>query len=953
MANVNSISSNSYSSGTSLYGNRNVLTGLASGMDTETMIQNSVTGYQTKISSLQQEQTKLEWKQDAYRDLIDQMYSISQKYTSYTSKTNLASNAFFTNATTTTTNGENADKISATGNPKSDIQINAVTQLATSARYAVDASALKLNTTADATGKAISWGSSKDIGQLNGTMTLKYGTQTIDITFDEKDNDIKTAEDLKAAIEKKLADINVKTTKDTVKASALFNVKVDGNKFTIETNHSNKADDGSAVYINSVSGNVGKLLGATRPASTDIEDKVKNNSFTVPNFGELVKNQSAAEYIAGKSVEVTLDGVTKTIKIGDLTDVTVDTSEFDTQIEELQNKADRSVDENMQLSGLLGKKQEKINSAMNEALQKDLQASINKAFGAGKITVGTDETTGGLHFGVAEGSLVKVASSAAGEMLGIGKSGVSNYFNTGNTLSNLLSTSELNKFRMAASGESGTFRSVATDDGVQYYDAEDNLVKEGEDGNWYRTDEKGEFLYDMQINGVSVGKFTKDTALESVMTAINSNAEAGVKVSYSNLTSQFVFTSTETGEGSKVSMDSGLAKRLFEARASTLSDIFGEGQHNIKLNTGGVSITLANMSGDTDIGQLLNSIKNHPDDMKISVTNEDGSERSFTAGQLKAYANGTSGVSVEDSLGYTKGQDAVVNATVNGKTLDLKRSSNTIDMDGMKVTLKDTFSAIDETTGKVKSGDAVTFTTSSDADTIVDTVKAFVDDVNKLMKSVYDAYATQPLKKSSSKNEGYLPLTDEDKADMSESAIQAYEDKAKTGLLFGDTDLSQLYSKLLNSVQSFGSDRIAMEAIGLKTTYSGGVTQIDLNENTLRSALETDPDKVRTVFTKTKEGGSASDGLMANLKSTLTAYGSTSIGTPGLLVSKAGTKLSSVSLLNNNLQKQIDNLNTQIESWQTKLSNKIDYYTKQFTQLEKLMSQMNNQSSMLADLMGY
>ena len=277
-------------------------------------------------------------------------------------------------------------------------------------------------------------------------------------------------------------------------------------------------------------------------------------------------------------------------------------------------------------------------------------------------------------------------------------------------------------------------------------------------------------------------------------------------------------------------------------------------------------------------------------------------------------------------------------------------------MDGLTVTLKDTFSAYDEN-NKVNKGDVITFTTSSDADKVVDTIKSFVEDVNKLMTSVHDAFTTQPITKTSSSSKSgttyYEPLTEDDKNDMSESAVAKYEEKAKTGLLFGDSDLRALYDKLLNTVQSYGADRVDMEAIGLSTTYSGGVTTFSLNEEKLRAALDSDPDKVRNVFTKTKDGGSATDGLMSSLRSTLNAYASTSLGSPGILVSKAGTRLSAVSLLNNNLYKQISNIDSQIESWQTKLSNKIDYYTKQFTALEKLMSTMNNQSSMLADLMGY
>ena len=231
--------------------------------------------------------------------------------------------------------------------------------------------------------------------------------------------------------------------------------------------------------------------------------------------------------------------------------------------------------------------------------------------------------------------------------------------------------------------------------------------------------------------------------------------------------------------------------------------------------------------------------------------------------------------------------------------------------------------------------------------------ESFVNDLNSIISEIHDAYATQPLEKSTSTHTKYEPLTENDKEGMSESTIAAYEEKAKLGLLFGDTDLSALYSSLRSIITSSGLDKEAMKNIGLTTPYSSGVTTLSLDEDKLRSALDSDPDAVRNVFAKTKEGGSATNGLMASLKATLDAYSSTSIATPGILVRKAGTRLSSLSLLDNTVQKQIDNVSDQITSWQSKLSTKIDYYTKQFTALEQMMSNMNNQSSMLSQMMGY
>ena len=235
----------------------------------------------------------------------------------------------------------------------------------------------------------------------------------------------------------------------------------------------------------------------------------------------------------------------------------------------------------------------------------------------------------------------------------------------------------------------------------------------------------------------------------------------------------------------------------------------------------------------------------------------------------------------------------------------------------------------------------------------MDAVRSFVEDVNKLMNDVHTAYTTQPLKKSSgsTKRDGYEPLTEKDKEDMSESAVKAYEEKAKTGLLFGDTDLSSFYSKFLTAIQPSGSERIDLESIGITTAYSSGVTTLTLDETKLRNALSADPDKVRNVFTKTTDSGST-NGLMARVKNTLNAYASTSIGSQGILVRKAGTKRSALSLLNNSLQSQYNNIGEQIEKWQSKLSDKVDFYTKQFASLEKMMNSYNNQSSMLSQLSG-
>ena len=88
MASLSGVSSSNTLS--SLMNSANMISGLASGLDTESMIESLVQSYQTKINTLNQQVTKTEWKQDAYRSIISNLVGFNSKYTSYTSSTNLS-----------------------------------------------------------------------------------------------------------------------------------------------------------------------------------------------------------------------------------------------------------------------------------------------------------------------------------------------------------------------------------------------------------------------------------------------------------------------------------------------------------------------------------------------------------------------------------------------------------------------------------------------------------------------------------------------------------------------------------------------------------------------------------------------------------------------------------------------------------------------------------------------
>ena len=863
MASISSLMSSGSSS--SIYGSRNsnIISGLASGMDTEAMIEGMVQGYQQKITQLGQDRTMLQWQQSAYQSISDKLVEFSRKYMSYNSPaTNLFSASFFNNAILTSANGTYADLVSATGKSSSTIVLNAVAQLAEAARYTHDASGLD---TSLGKGEPVKLGEKQPLSTMSGSLTLEYGNKKVTLDFGElelfnkADGTLDTAK-FQTALQDKLKEQKITTSSgDQVSADTLIDVKVDSNG-TVTL--SDKKGAGNNVHFSGATGDLKNLVTSAGAEGT--------SSFTLSPTETVVKEgTSKAEHLFGKSFTVTLNGQTKTFTLGD-------------------PKTD-AVPQN------------------NEDIKKLLEKELDNAFGKDKINVTLVPDADGkesFSFSVSNGDTFRI-TSPVGEVLGLGENGVTSYVDTGKTLGDLLGrTSDGAGLNGLTGGELaraiGDVTEIKDKDGkvTSRVDSEGNTVDE----QGYRLDKDGKRFqeYELTVNGVSIGKYNKDTALETVLNDINSNTEAGVSVSFSKTTNQFVFTAKETGEGGRIDIGAGLGETLF-------------GQIDYKDD------------GSTILGDTQKS-------------------------------------------SYTAGKDAIFHATINGKNMALSRSSNTFDLDGMSITLNGTFnkgSATDtpilssqlkgldpdkDTTIFDLNGDDVTFSSKTDTDKIIDVVKTMVEDYNAIVSEVKKAYSDMPLEKSDGSR--YKPLTDEDKADMTESEIKAYEEKAKTGILFMDRDLSSLYSALRSAVAPGGSDGSFLRSIGIKTSYEDGLTTLSLDENALREALEQNPDQVKDAFTKSKENGAASDGLMASIQKVTDRYAATTGATKGILIEKAGSKYSPSAARNNTLLEQMKDIDKQVDKWQAKMSDKVDYYTNKFTQLEMLIAQMNSQSSSLAGMMG-
>ena len=838
--------SNVSSSSSSIYGSRssNIISGLASGLDTESMIEGMVSGIKSKIDTQKQNQQILLWQQEAFRSISDQLVQLSSKYTSYTSSTNLMSTSFFQPSIITSL-GKYADMISASGSTNSDIQIDKVTQLAKTETI----SFAGLNGTPNGNSDIISGDIDKAV-DLSGTtqvsnftgqqLSFEYGNKEFTITFDS-DREYNSLEDVADEINKQLGSASISLSDGSnITMNSKVEAKVEDGKLKLSMKEGEK--ESNTLEIKSYSSTT-----ALEALGLKGGEKLTGSSpeLTIDSV-EYTSERKVSSVLAGATMNVTYNGTTATIKMPEK-----DTAEYDAIF-----KSDDPA----------------------SAMESYLQTQFDQAFGYNRIKVKNIASDGKFtpQFEVVsnatDGNMnTNTLTINSGTLNVIGKGGIfgidrgaSNRVNTSKTLGDLYGLEE---------------------NAVGFDDNELKAVQK-EDGSGDKLDENGNKLYALEINGVKIGEYTLDTSLETIMNDINDNEQAGVKVSYSTTSNQFVFTSKHGGAGGRVEIN--------------------------------------NDNNDNLAAKLFGTV----------TYNEDGSV------QVDSGASST----------VIRGQDAKMEAYINGVKTTLSSGTNTFDIDGFKVTANGTFEAANE-------GERVSFDKKVDADKIVDAVKSFVEDYNKVLAEINEQYSTQP-----DHDNDYKPLTDDQKADMTEKQIEEYEAKAKEGLLFGDRDLGGLS----NGLRFVFSD-LDMDAIGISvsTSYSDK-GKITLDETKLRSALASDPDAVANAFAgpleqkqvTNKDGSTSwvddtsSGGAMSRLKVQLDKYAATTGATKGILIEKAGSQYSPMALLDNTLQDKIDSYDDIIDSLTEKLNDKIDYYTSKFSKLEALIAQMNSQSSYLSSMGG-
>ena len=357
-----------------------------------------------------------------------------------------------------------------------------------------------------------------------------------------------------------------------------------------------------------------------------------------------------------------------------------------------------------------------------------------------------------------------------------------------------------------------------------------------------------------------------------------------------------------------------------------------------------------NITADTTVDGLLTAINNNKD-AGVTATYL-GSENKFVLssnekGKGREISLGADPKDTTDAANLifggvsTDGTDGEMSILYNGVQTTITSSSNTFSIDGLDIRATNTFN-----TGSATAEGGVSFTASADTEKVTETVKKFIEAYNAMIDEVRTQATTKP-------DSNYKPLTDDQKNEMNETSIKNWEDKAKEGILYNSSalkDLDNATQGIFSSMMINGVSYDDLEKIGISFSddYTAG-GKIVFDEEKFKTAMDSDPEKVSDLFTGTH-------GIVNTIDSTLstyaTRYASKNGNSYGVLIEEAGSEKLSLTLTNNSIYKELKDMQETITNLQSQLSTEQDRYISQFTQMERLINQMNSQSSYLSQLGG-
>lgn len=466
------------------------------------------------------------------------------------------------------------------------------------------------------------------------------------------------------------------------------------------------------------------------------------------------------------------------------------------------------------------------------------------------------------------------------------------------------------------------------------------------------------------INGKS---FTIDPTKQTIYDVVNSinNAGANVKANYDTTLNRFFLYSTNTGSNAGISFagsnDKALnfisnnlnlpAAEVRDTSASISSGPIGAGGNaNQTIQTlFGIStaftlkVNTYNSTTGLAAGTQKSITVNPTDNLSTVLTNiqtATGGSVTYDAVNDKVSLQAAAGTYFDFS-GSDQTAKNFLSSKLKLNVAPMTGQDAQFTLDGTSLTESSNNFTISGVTYNLLSSGSTTVSISADVDKIVSNVQSFVDSYNTMLSSL-TTEVSQPVYSD------YLPLTDDQKSQMKDSDIAAWNAKAKSGLLHNDSILQNV----INAMRSNVSDPISGLTGKYNSAASIGITtgdytengKLHLDTNKLKVALQADPSIVNKIFgTAGSSSNSSSQGIAVRLNNSLK-------NTVSQIKTIAGITADTTTDTSSNLAIQINDYKTRLTDMSSKLQDLQTRYYNEFDAMESALQQLNSQSSFISSL---
>ena len=329
----------------------------------------------------------------------------------------------------------------------------------------------------------------------------------------------------------------------------------------------------------------------------------------------------------------------------------------------------------------------------------------------------------------------------------------------------------------------------------------------------------------------------------------------------------------------------------------------------------------------SDAFSIVNTKSGSDNKVSLSVDTGAGSAADTTALLNNLKLGQVSGGSISAPLSFT--------AAGTTSTLSVAGTNASVKVDGRTYTdLQENKLQVNGVTYTFKketpAGTTAQVTIAQDQEKLVENVKKFVEDYNKLLDDLHGRY-------NNNKYPDYEVLTKDQEASMSHEQVEKWNERAKSGLLYRDGYLRSIISDMrdavTNRVGSAPGRYNNLAAIGITSKDQSG--HLKLDENKLRTAISAEPDAVNQIFSHTDDDDNYGDnGVATRLAERLGKRMESLKSHAGITANKSDR--SELGKLIENYEKQMSDFKQLMSSFENQLY-------KKYNAMEEAISKLSSQ----------